>query len=851
MRNNTDFISLHNHTEFSNFKLTDSIIKTQDLLDYTNSLGNKGVAITDHNVISAHISAINHVVKQKNSGVYPKDFKLILGNEIYLVDEDEMNLKIKNKERVKFYHFILLAKDEIGYKQIRELSAKSWERAFSHRGLVRTPNFYKDFNEIIGSDKGHVIASTACLGGFLATTILKTQEDKNACNEVYDFLDWCIDMFGEDDIYLEMQPSILEYDEDNNEIFNEQKFVNERIVKIAEVYNLKTIITTDAHYLKEEDSKIHEAFLNSDEEGSNHREVAKFYQTAHVMEISKFYELMPYLGEDIIDKCIDNSMGIWDKITSDVTYNMFHNPKIPLTPVPNKVEWYKFDTAILEKYPNMKQLWSGDNIQESYLMSQLFRGIDEWNIKGEKLLETLNRLEEECKIITGYNKNNNTHVGSYFTTMQVLIDVIWEEANALVGAGRGSGVGFLINRLLGITQINPLNYGILLPPWRFLSSDVKSMPDIDFDTPDYKKEVVFEASKKYFESIGGSFIRIATYSTLGSKSTIKTACRGVGINNDDSAFIASLLVTTRGVTQTIRDAYYGKEGEEVNKEFKNVIDKYNELNLLEILLKLEGLKVGCSSHASGVLPLNGKVTDTNGIMRTPNGELITTFNLEESEQCGNLKYDYLLTAGTGLLQNTFETLIDKGHIKWQGSLRKTYNKYLHPDVIQQDIKEVWDNVNSGKILNLFQFNSGVGEICIKKIQPNNLIEMSAANSLMRLQAEGEVPMDRYVRYKNNPDEWNYDMDKYNLTKEEKNIMYELVDSEGGTMCSQEVMMLSVIKLAGFSIGEANKMRKVISKKKIKEIPHLKEEYMRRGLKIGTSKNLLQYNWNEQISLQLG
>lgn len=367
------------------------------------------------------------------------------------------------------------------------------------------------------------------------------------------------------------------------------------------------------------------------------------------------------------------------------------------------------------------------------------------------------------------------------------------------------------------------------------------------------KEKVFEVSKKYFESIGGSFIRIATYSTLGSKSTIKTVCRGLGINNDDSSFIASLLITTRGRTQTIGEAYYGNEKNnmEVNTEFKNVIDKYSDVNLLETLLKLEGLKVGCSSHASGVLPLNGKVTDTNGVMRTPNGELITAFNLGESEQCGNLKYDYLLTTGTGLLQNAFEALIEKGHIKWEGTLRKTYNKYLHPDSIKHDVKEVWNNLNSGNILNLFQFNSGVGEVCIKKIQPNNLIEMAAANSLMRLQAEGENPIDRYVRYKNNPQDWETDMDKYSLTDEEKRVMHELVDSEGGTMCSQETMMLSVIRLAGFSVGEANKMRKVISKKKIKEIPTWREKYIQRGLECGSSINILNYNWNEQISLQLG
>lgn len=476
MMNNINYVSLHNHTEFSNFKLTDSIIKVKDLLDYTNSLGNKGVAITEHNIISSHIEAINYVIEQKKNGNFPQDFKLILGNEIYLVDEEEMNNKIKNKERVKFYHFILLAKDKIGYRQIRELSGKSWERAFMYRGLMRTPNFYTDFEEIIGEDKGHIVASTACLGGMLASSILETREDEEAYDRIYDFIEWGKNMFGKEDLYLEMQPSIIDYDENGEEIFNEQKFVNEKIVKCAELYDLKTLITTDAHYLKKEDSKIHASFLNSDEEGSGHREVDKFYQTTYVMETKDFYELMPYLEDIVIDNSIKNTMGVWDKITEDNTYDMFHSPQIPLTPVPNKSEWFKFNTDILNDYPNMKQLWCGDNIQEAYLISELFRGIEEWRIEGEKLTETLNRLEEECEIITGYNRNNNTHVGSYFTTMKMLIDTIWNEANALVGCGRGSGVGFLINRLLNITQINPLNYGILMPAWRFITADVTSMP---------------------------------------------------------------------------------------------------------------------------------------------------------------------------------------------------------------------------------------------------------------------------------------------------------------------------------------------------------------------------------------
>ena len=130
-----------------------------------------------------------------------------------------------------------------------------------YRGLMRTPNFYTDFEEIIGEDKGHIIASTACLGGMLATSILETREDEEAYDRIYDFIEWGKNMFGKEDLYLEMQPSIIDCDENGEEIFNEQKFVNEKIVKCAELYDLKTLITTDAHYLKKEDSKIHASFL--------------------------------------------------------------------------------------------------------------------------------------------------------------------------------------------------------------------------------------------------------------------------------------------------------------------------------------------------------------------------------------------------------------------------------------------------------------------------------------------------------------------------------------------------------------------------------------------------------------
>lgn len=311
-------------------------------------------------------------------------------------------------------------------------------------------------------------------------------------------------------------------------------------------------------------------------------------------------------------------------------------------------------------------------------------------------------------------------MGAYLVTMQKYIDLLWDN-NIVVGTGRGSAVGFICNYLLGITQVNPLTQGIELPYWRFLNKERAEYPDIDFDVASYQKEHEFNVLKDYMESIGGGLYRICTYSTLGAKSAIKTACKGIGINNDDSAFISSLLPIVRGKVRSISDTYYGneKEGLEPVTEFVNVMDKYSEQGLLDIALSLEGLVVGMGSHASGVIPVNETITKTNSLMKTAGGDIVTAFDLHESELLSNIKYDFLIVAGIGLVQYTLEELVKQGKIEWKGTLRETYNSVLHPDVIDKEDKEIWDNICQGKIMSCFQFETPVGSTCIKNYNHNH------------------------------------------------------------------------------------------------------------------------------------
>ena len=167
--------SLHNHTEYSNIRLRDCIIKPQDLIDYAIELGHEVVAITDHDCVSSAIKVEKYYkkIKEKNP-----DFKVILGNEIYLV-RDGLTAENYNREFDRYFHFILLAKDAIGHQQIREISTRAWQRSYFSRRMRRVPTYYQDLLDIIGTNPGHVIGSTACLGGFIPTKLLQYQKDKD------------------------------------------------------------------------------------------------------------------------------------------------------------------------------------------------------------------------------------------------------------------------------------------------------------------------------------------------------------------------------------------------------------------------------------------------------------------------------------------------------------------------------------------------------------------------------------------------------------------------------------------------------------------------------------------------
>lgn len=229
-------LDCHTHTCHSNTRgFLDSTNRVEDLIQYTKELGKNGIVITDHDTISCHMIALDYMEElKKNEPEKWKDYKLILGNEIYLCSRKE----IEEDKKYKFYHFILIAKDKIGHQQIRELSTRAWINNSFVWVNIRTPTFYDDLFEVVEKNRGHLIGSTGCLGNTLAPIILEKYQE-NPENPNYNKVKkWILRMdecFGHGNFFLELQPSVQE----------DQRIVNDVYIKLSEELDIPYIITTD------------------------------------------------------------------------------------------------------------------------------------------------------------------------------------------------------------------------------------------------------------------------------------------------------------------------------------------------------------------------------------------------------------------------------------------------------------------------------------------------------------------------------------------------------------------------------------------------------------------------------
>jgi DNA polymerase-3 subunit alpha len=503
---------------------------------------------------------------------------------------------------------------------------------------------------------------------------------------------------------------------------------------------------------------------------------------------------------------------------------------------------------------------NSEHDQDQFLLKLIEDGFQSFipfnTLSKEKFHIILKRIDVELEELWEISNTLNQRMTSYYITVREIINIIWNDdcgGNSLVGSGRGSAAGYLINYLLGITQVNPLEYEIELPHWRHIHKSRPDIPDIDVDTEASKRQQIIQALRQYFGE--DKLLQVCTFGTEGSKSALQTACRGLGIDTDIALYLSGMIPFERGQNWSLSDCFFGNDDKERKaiKEFIREVEKYP--NLKETALKIEGLINKRSIHASGVIVFNEEYYKTNAMMKAPNGFPITQFNLHDSEAVGNVKFDLLTIEALDKIRTNLDMLLEYNEIQWQGTLRNTFNTYLHPDKLEYNDPAIWKALGEGKIMDLFQFSTDIGLQSAIKVKPSSLLEMAAANSLMRLMSDGdEQPIDTYIKYKNDISLWYEEMNNQGLNQDEVSVLEEHLLKLYGVADTQEsVMLLSMDKrIAGFDVKEANKLRKAIAKKQDKKsLDAVRDSFYKSGRELGNSEAILDYVWNVQIKRQLG
>lgn len=832
---------LHTHTHYSNVRLIDSTNFVEDLILKCADMGKTGLALTEHESIASHIRAIKAVRKYKEQSRIPESFQLILGNEIYLCESLEEVRDSYQPGVTKFPHFLLLAKNAVGHRILRENSTKAWTQSFRTGFMERTPTIKKDLEESIKKSPGNLIASSACLGSESSIHILNGDYDK-----AREFLVWCHDLFGKDHFYLELQPGAD----------GEQRIVNEKLVEFSDELGIGMIITSDSHYLRPEDADVHAAFLNSKDE---EREVQSFYANTYLHTTDEIFDKLSYLDRDIVARAMQNTNKIKDMI-EDYT---FEAPTvIPKITIPKFTVKHLFKDGYKD-YSYIEKMVNSENEQDQYLIYLIEEGFLELiykpDLDREYFHEVLTRINVELEELWEISVNIGQEMSSYYNTIYKIISIIWaddcgdssRELGGIVGAGRGSASGFLINYLLKITSINPLSYGVEMPHWRHLhkSRDVDAL-DIDIDVPPHLRTTIFNRMKEEFGE--DKVAQVCTYGTVASKSAVQTACRGLGIDRETGQYISSLIPSERGENWSIRDCLEGniEKEREPNKQFINEIRKHPGLE--NVALRIEGLIDKRSIHAGGIVISNSNIVESNALQRAPNETLITQLNLDDTQATGSIKYDILGVNNISKLQLSLDMLLDEGMIEWQGTLRKTFNKYFHPDTLDLNNPKYYELLSKGEIPDLFQFDTALANHALVTAKPSNLIEMAAVNSIMRLMGNGqETPVETFARYKKDIKLWYEEMNKYQLNEEEIKIMEEYLLPVSGIAETQELAMMFAMdsRIAGLEYQGANSLRKAIAKKSEEAHKEAEEIFYAGGAKMNTRKEFLDYIWRVQIGRQ--
>jgi DNA polymerase III subunit alpha len=561
-------------------------------------------------------------------------------------------------------------------------------------------------------------------------------------------------------------------------------------------------------------------------------------------------ENIPYLSREELDYAYQNILTIKNSCED---FTLFRELKIPTLiwkdPQPISEEtfdFYKSKIPYLDIFLNSD--FEGDNRMAKLIINK-FESDD--RLRNQRHYDEINGNLESVWISSEVNK---THWSAYFLNLQKTIEVCWN-AGTLVGPGRGSGVGFLLLYFLDIIQINCLWEKTVCFPWRFLNPDRVSVLDIDTDIEGSRRGQVLQALRDFYGQ--DRVANVVTFSTEKSKSALQTAARGLGIDNDEALYLASLIPADRGQVRTLKECFYGddEKGFKPIPEFvRAMTNDYPEL--WQVAQKIEGLVCRVGEHAGGVIFVDEPFTKSTALMKVPNGDTVTQFDLHDSEKGSLIKIDLLSVECLDKIHNCLDLLADNGYVNKQLTLREKYEQLIGIYNLERENQDMWKMIWDHKILSLFQMEQQSGIQGIDMIKPKSVDELAVLNSVIRLMApdkDSERPLETWVKNRKDINNWIKEMKSYGLSDEEIEWLSQHSAITDGICESQEGLMSLVQEpqLGGNSLGFADRCRKGIAKKQGKLFQECEDEFYKNIEEKHLSQKLAHYVWDVLLRVQRG
>lgn len=731
-----DFVHLHLHT---NYSILDSMISLDGLCNRLDELGMKTTAVTEHGNM---FSAVFFYKQAKKRGIKP-----ILGLEAYIAPESRLNHSVKSEYKEgliipKYYHLVLLVKNEVGYKNLIKLTSKSYTEGFYYRPRIDKDLLYEHHEGLI--------CLSACLAGEIPKLLLA-----NKINEARAVMKEYKIVFG-DDYYFEIMRHGI----------NEQEIVIERGVKLARELDVPIVATNDCHYLAKKDVELHNIILNvQNKAGTAMRE----YETGEFY-VKSGQEMME-LFKDIPEAC-ENTKKIADQCQYDFKFGNYHFPKLDI-PEGLSEDEYLADLSwkgFAKRYPNEK--------------------------KSGKIGQ---RLQYELDVI------KNMGFPGYFLVVADFTVYAKDVLDIEVGCARGSAGGSVVAFCLRITEIDPMKYGLMFE--RFLNPERISMPDIDMDFSKSRRlEVIDYVTKKY----GADCVsQITTIGYMLAKTAIRDVARVLKVPIHKADKMAKSIV----FNMSLKEIYTESEDDEkaiveAKKEIISILEEDEETrNVCRLALGIEGTPRQTGVHAAGVVISDKPLSEYLPLMEA-RGTVATQYTMDILEPLGLLKMDFLGLRTLDVLRNAVE-FIKKRHGIWVD---------IH-NLPMDDVKTC-QMLSDGYTKGVFQSDSsGICKL-IKNIAPTSMFDCVPIVALYRPGPLESGMVDTYLACRHGRE----------LAEPFYPTIADITKDTYHQFLYQEQIMQTSQVLCGFSIGEADKLRKAIGKKNAKMLAELRKKFVEGAVK---------------------